>query len=185
MEKESVETKDLAEFFPSPVSKEIVDKALTEIARNPEAALMYENNLITAENPKLGNYILIRASLLEDPRSSSEYVQGAAWLHRILRQQATEKGQKLPRVSSDLMGTHFQDLMQEIRETKADETILEMFKRFKKNMVAEESELDRAFKEITKFRVRSEYLWGGAADIYFLLKAAAEAKKLGEQFKKE
>jgi len=185
MGEERVGTEALAEYFPSPVSKEIVDKSLTEIAKNPEAVFFYETNLIGAENSQLSTFILIRADLFSDLRSSSEYMEGAVWVYRILRLQAIEKGQKLPRVSSDLVETFFRDQIQETRKTKLGETIVEMFKRIREKMTIEEPELARALREISKFRIGSEYILGGAADVYFLLKAAAEAKKLGEQFKKE
>jgi len=99
-----------------PVTKEAEDRALAEIAKDPEQALAVEAMTMAGENPHLtrGLVAIARGHGVSTPA----FTEAVMWTYRILREQAAMQGNSVPVVSDDLMHIHMNDIKAEFKTLK-------------------------------------------------------------------
>jgi len=165
---------------PLPVTKEAVERALKEIAQDPGKAMMEESNIIQLQNPEIN--LTLHNKLQSLPGEQRAYIEGALWTHRILRTQAELNGVNLPRIAPNVGEVYLRDCIDEIRSTGVSQTVDDYNRKLGERVIAEEPELGNAIQEITKYRPAKESIYGGVADVYFLIKRTLEAKELGKKF---
>ncbi len=163
-----------------PVTKEAAELALSEIAANPNRALMEEGTIIQTENPQLNQLLHLR--IQAGVSNQNDYIEGALWTHRILRKQAEQGGGKLPVISSGLTDAYLVDNLERV-ESRPEISIDQDSKEQAEKLMTEEPELGNALAEITKYRPSRGDFDFGATDVYFVVKKALGSKIMGGKFK--
>jgi hypothetical protein len=161
-----------------PVTKEVADRTLAEIAENPARALMQESGIFQMENPELNKSLHSMVAVLPDSLKR-EYIEGALWTYRLLRTQVEQRGGKLPKISEQLCMSRFAD---NIELSESGESLSDSFKKQGKNLASMEPELGAALEKITRYRPDKSSLIGGATEVYFTIKKALKTKALEEQW---
>lgn len=173
-------TEQPREVFPFPVRREAVERALGEIAEDAGKAMMQEAGTLQFQNPAISTLLHSRMQVLSDP---IPYIEGALWTHRILRTQAELNGGQIPKVSHEGAGVWLKNCVDELTKKGRDVSLDDFSRELGENVIAEEPELGKAIKEMTKYRPSKENFYSGSADVYFVLKKLLEArvlqKKLG------
>ena len=152
-----------------PVTKEAAELALSEIAANPDRALMEEGTIIQTENPQLNQLLHLR--IQAGVSNQNDYIEGALWTHRILRKQAEQGGGKLPVISSKLTDDYLVDNLKRL-ENKPEISIDQDSKEQAQRLTTEEPELGNALAEITKYKPSKGDFDFGAVDVYSVIKKA-------------
>lgn len=170
-----------------PVTQEIVDRALAEIAADPNQAINNEGSYIQNNSPGLERIVWQWVDVALDPEGTGkrgyEFIEGASWSHLILRRQAEERGLVVPHIREELSGAFLrseQDLLQS--EHQGEFQPREEFTRRGSLMAEEEPELGRAIEDIARYRIEGPDIWGGAATAYFAIKHTERAGSLNEMF---
>jgi len=154
-------------------------RALEAFAR---PAYSQELDIIYRENN--GLFFLFRNSSATNTLPETDergYVEGALCVHMAIRMHTEANAKKLPTISQDMTEIYLQD------RKKQKETGKEQFLKLGHdveiiNLMGEEPQLGYLIKEVGKFNTARRDFFRGAYDMFFVLKAAAEAEKLENMY---
>jgi hypothetical protein len=166
-----------------PLTKEAVDRGLTEIAENPDRVVIEEGELMQIQNPELNSGLM--SVLNTFPVERGKFTEGALYTYRLLRKQADMRGERIPIVSNDIWTTHIHDQIEAIRTVGREDPNAGMFESSRQQMETiseQDPEFGRAIKEITKYSPRKDHFFHGVVNTYLPVRKALEAQELERKF---
>lgn len=164
-----------------PVSKEAADRALVDISRDPDNALVLEGLELQRKNPQLNNVLHTYISILAD--GSKHFIEGALQTHKILRESAVETGRALPIVSESASIASLRSQMELYKGTSVDDATYIQAEMDK--ISAEDPVFGDAVKVLTKYRPGRYWFNRGVVAIYLPLKRVSEAQQMSKKFRLE
>jgi hypothetical protein len=170
------ENKSVIERSPLPLTREVAQQTLAEIAKNPSVKSVHYKMQMDASNPVLSTNLPIIARSWD---AGTEYFQGSVWAYAMLHNQAIERGGRVPRISTDNIRSYLYSQMEIVKE---EQPMWEENERLKARLIQDEPELAHAMLEIAKYSPNQDEYVRGAGDVYYIIKGALEAERLGKQF---
>jgi hypothetical protein len=161
----------------SPVTIDIAQKVLDELSQDSDATVLYELKIID-KNPPFAHFLMSKSIPLVSQYHSRLFVIGAAVAHRILRLTAAKKDEILPEVTDSLVIDFLDDQLLGITNPYLEPSdrieMKEIFDLEKLSLFEDEPNLANVLQEITKNLPENVGVWGGASDVYNILKRASK-----------
>lgn len=163
------------------LSKTAVDTAMQSIRENAVTAVTKEGIILHNQNVDLESHLLtLSEGLKNDSYKYITLTEGALYTHRILRVNAEQKGQKLPKISQQQLQAMQGDRVHRMRFGRSlQDDLIDGWERGKEQNAL----LSGAIAEMAEYRSDKNWFYAGAGQVIEVFQKHQEIEIFKRQFR--
>jgi len=170
-----------------PLSRDVAQRSLARIARDPEKAALAENLHMQRDNP-LFQAVLYRyfKNVSGQKVPVGDLIEGSTWTYSLLRNQAESISEPLPHVSSIILANYLKNRLEtKTRAKEAGLTPASFMRREIEDITAADHSFGEAMEKITQYTIRRGSIYFGAIETYLCFKSAWEIEEWEKHYAME